>query len=187
MLILGIESSCDDMAVAVVKDGRYILSNIVSSQDAIHHKYGGIVPELASRRHLETVIPVIEEALNQAKATLDDIEAIGVTQGPGLVGSILVGLSFAKAVSYVKDIPFVGVNHITAHPMAAFLTPPAPPLTKGGRGGVGLQGPKAQRWQVLSDSEKTGWYLLRRIKSQSRRSRMSGYRFIKFMLHLPVH
>ncbi len=136
MLILGIESSCDDMAVAVVKDGRYILSNIVSSQDAIHHKYGGIVPELASRRHLETVIPVIEEALNQAKATLDDIEAIGVTQGPGLVGSILVGLSFAKAVSYVKDIPFVGVNHITAHPMAAFLTPPAPPLTKGGGGGV---------------------------------------------------
>lgn len=109
------------MAAAVVKDGRHILSNIVSSQDAIHHKYGGIVPELASRRHLETIIPVVEEALHQAKATLDDIEAIGVTQGPGLVGSILVGLSFAKAVSYVKGIPFVGVNHITAHPMAAFL------------------------------------------------------------------
>ncbi|MBI5875420.1 MAG: tRNA (adenosine(37)-N6)-threonylcarbamoyltransferase complex transferase subunit TsaD [Deltaproteobacteria bacterium] len=121
MLILGIESSCDDMAAAVVKDGRHILSNVVSSQDAIHHKYGGIVPELASRRHLETVIPVVEEALHQAKITLDEIDAIGVTQGPGLVGSILVGLSFAKAVSYVKDIPFVGVNHITAHPMAAFL------------------------------------------------------------------
>lgn len=121
MLILGIESSCDDMAAAVVKDGSLILSNVVSSQDAIHHKYGGIVPELASRRHLETVIPVAEEALHQAQTTLDDIEAIGVTQGPGLVGSILVGLSFAKAVSYVKDIPFVGVNHITAHPMAAFL------------------------------------------------------------------
>ncbi|MBI3754494.1 MAG: tRNA (adenosine(37)-N6)-threonylcarbamoyltransferase complex transferase subunit TsaD [Deltaproteobacteria bacterium] len=121
MLILGIESSCDDMAAAVVRDGRFILSSVVSSQDAIHHKYGGIVPELASRRHLETVIPVVEEALNHAKVTLDDIDAIGVTQGPGLVGSILVGLSFAKAVSYVKDIPFVGVNHITAHPMAVFL------------------------------------------------------------------
>ncbi|MBI5327638.1 MAG: tRNA (adenosine(37)-N6)-threonylcarbamoyltransferase complex transferase subunit TsaD [Deltaproteobacteria bacterium] len=121
MLILGIESSCDDMAAAVVKDGRYILSNVVSSQDEIHKKYGGIVPELASRRHLETVIPVVEEALNQAKVTLDDIDAIGVTQGPGLVGSILVGLSFAKAICYVKDMSFVGVNHITAHPMAVFL------------------------------------------------------------------
>ena len=121
MLILGIESSCDDMAAAVVRDGRYILSSVVSSQDAIHKKYGGIVPELASRRHIETVIPVVEEALNQARVTLDEIDAIGVTHGPGLVGSILVGLSFAKAVSYVKDIPFVGVNHITAHPMAVFL------------------------------------------------------------------
>ena len=121
MLILGIESSCDDMAAAVVRDGRYILSSVVSSQDAIHKKYGGIVPELASRRHLETVIPVVEEALEQAKATIDDIDAIGVTQGPGLVGSILIGLSFAKAVSYIKNIPFVGVNHIEAHPMAVFL------------------------------------------------------------------
>jgi N6-L-threonylcarbamoyladenine synthase len=121
MLILGIESSCDDMAAAVVKDGRFILSSIVSTQDVIHHKYGGIVPELASRRHLETVIPVVKEALEQAGATLDDIDAIGVTQGPGLVGSILIGLSFAKAIAYVKDIPFVGVNHIQAHPMAVFL------------------------------------------------------------------
>ena len=121
MLILGIESSCDDMAAAVVKDGRFILSSIVSTQDVIHHKYGGIVPELASRRHLETVIPVVKEALEQAGVTLDDIDAIGVTQGPGLVGSILIGLSFAKAIAYVKDIPFVGVNHIQAHPMAVFL------------------------------------------------------------------
>ena len=136
MLILGIESSCDDMAAAVVRDGRYILSSVVSSQDAIHKKYGGIVPELASRRHLETVIPVVEEALNQARVTLDEIDAIGVTHGPGLVGSILVGLSFAKSVAYVQDIPFVGVNHIEAHPMAVFLTPPAPPLLKGGSGGV---------------------------------------------------
>ncbi|MBI3399764.1 MAG: tRNA (adenosine(37)-N6)-threonylcarbamoyltransferase complex transferase subunit TsaD [Deltaproteobacteria bacterium] len=121
MLILGIESSCDDMAAAVVRDGRYVLSNVVSSQDAIHKKYGGIVPELASRRHLETVIPVVEDALRQAKVTIDDIDVIGVTQGPGLVGSILIGLSFAKAIAYVKDIPFVGVNHIVAHPMAVFL------------------------------------------------------------------
>ena len=121
MLILGIESSCDDMAAAVVKDGRFILSSIVSTQDVIHHKYGGIVPELASRRHLETIIPVVKEALEQAGVTLDDIDAIGVTQGPGLVGSILIGLSFAKAIAYVKDIPFVGVNHIQAHPMAVFL------------------------------------------------------------------
>lgn len=121
MLILGIESSCDDMAAAVVKDGRHILSNVVSSQDEIHHKYGGIVPELASRRHLETVIPVVEEALHQANFSLNDIDAIGVTQGPGLVGSILVGISFAKAIAYVKGIPFVGVNHIEAHPMAVFL------------------------------------------------------------------
>jgi len=138
MLILGIESSCDDMAAAVVRDGRYILSSVVSSQDAIHKKYGGIVPELASRRHIETVIPVVEEALNQARVTLDEIDAIGVTHGPGLVGSILVGLSFAKAVSYVKDIPFVGVNHITAHPMAVFLEkiPLNPPLLKGDTGGL---------------------------------------------------
>ncbi len=129
MLILGIESSCDDMAAAVVEDGRYILSNVVSSQDEIHHKYGGIVPELASRRHLETVIPVVEEALNQAGVSINDIDAIGVTQGPGLVGSILVGLSFAKAVAYVKGMPFVGVNHIEAHPLAVFLTPTIPPFT----------------------------------------------------------
>ena len=138
MLILGIESSCDDMAAAVVRDGRYILSSVVSSQDAIHKKYGGIVPELASRRHIETVIPVVEEALNQARVTLDEIDAIGVTQGPGLVGSILVGLSFAKSVAYVQDIPFVGVNHIEAHPMAVFLEkiPLNPPLLKGDTGGL---------------------------------------------------
>src|SRR3989344_5047060 len=138
MLILGIESSCDDMAAAVVKDGRFILSSIVSTQDVIHHKYGGIVPELASRRHLETVIPVVKEALEQAGVTLDDIDAIGVTHGPGLVGSILIGLSFAKAIAYVKDIPFVGVNHIQAQPMAVFLEkiPLNPPLLKGDTGGL---------------------------------------------------
>ena len=109
------------MAAAVVEDGRHILSSIVSSQDEIHHKYGGIVPELASRQHLKTIIPVVEEALSQARVSIDDIDAIGVTQGPGLVGSILIGLSFAKALAYVKGLPFVGVNHIEAHPMAVFL------------------------------------------------------------------
>ena len=109
------------MAAAVVKDARHILSNVVSSQDEIHYKYGGIVPELASRQHLKTVIPVVEEALNKAGVSINDIDAIGVTQGPGLVGSILVGLSFAKAVAYVKGMPFVGVNHIEAHPLSVFL------------------------------------------------------------------
>jgi len=121
MLILGIESSCDDMAAAVLKDGSHVLSSVISSQDDIHSLYGGIVPELASRRHIETVIPVVEEALKQASVTMDDIDAIGVTQGPGLVGSILVGLSFAKAVAYALGKPFVGVNHIEAHPLAVFL------------------------------------------------------------------
>ncbi len=121
MLILGIESSCDDTAAAVVEDGRRVLSSVVSSQDEIHSKFGGIVPELASRRHIESIIPVVEGALSGASATLDDIDGIAVTRGPGLVGSILIGLSFAKAVSFVKGVPFTGVNHIESHPLAAFL------------------------------------------------------------------
>ena len=121
MLILGIESSCDDTAVAVVEDGNRILSSIVSTQDDIHEKYGGIVPELASRRHIEMIIPVVETALKKAGVTKEDIDAIGVTKGPGLVGSLLIGLSFAKALSYTLKIPYVGVNHLEAHPLAAFL------------------------------------------------------------------
>jgi N6-L-threonylcarbamoyladenine synthase len=121
MLILGIESSCDDTAAAVVEDGRRVVSTVVASQDDVHNRYGGIVPELASRRHIEAVIPVVEEALARASARLGDMQGIAVTRGPGLVGSILVGLSFAKAVSYVGSIPLVPVNHIEAHPMAAFL------------------------------------------------------------------
>ncbi len=121
MLILGIESSCDDTAAAVVEDGRVVLSSIVSSQDSIHSRYGGIVPELASRRHIEAVIPVVEEALGAAGAAMDDIDGIAVTKGPGLVGSILIGLSFAKALAYAGDIPLTGVNHILAQPFAALL------------------------------------------------------------------
>ncbi|MFQ5465169.1 MAG: tRNA (adenosine(37)-N6)-threonylcarbamoyltransferase complex transferase subunit TsaD [Thermodesulfobacteriota bacterium] len=122
MLVLGIESSCDDMAAAVVEDGSRVLSSVVSSQDEIHALYGGVVPELASRRHIESVVPVVEESLKRAEVDLDAIDGIAVTQGPGLVGSILVGLSFAKSVSFAASIPFTGVNHITAHPLAAFLT-----------------------------------------------------------------
>jgi len=122
MLILGIESSCDDTAAAVVEDGALVRSSIVSSQDSIHAKYGGIVPELASRRHIEMIIPVVDEALAEAGAAINDIDGIAVTQGPGLVGSILVGLSFAKAVSLSTGIPLTGINHITAHTHAAFLS-----------------------------------------------------------------
>ncbi len=122
MLILGIESSCDDTAAAVVEDGAKVLSSIVSSQDELHARYGGVVPELASRSHIEAIIPVVDTALGGAGVTLDDIDAIAVTRGPGLVGSILVGLSFAKSVSYARAIPYTGVNHIAAHPLAVFLT-----------------------------------------------------------------
>ncbi len=121
MLILGIETSCDDTAAAVVEDGYRVLSSVVSSQDSVHARYGGVVPELASRRHIEEIIPVVAEALKRAGLELKDIEGISVTQGPGLVGSILVGLSFAKSVSYVRGLPLTGVNHIEAHAHAAFL------------------------------------------------------------------
>ncbi len=121
MLILGIDSSCDDMSAAVVEDGKKILSNVVSSQDEIHTKYGGIVPELAARRHIETVVPVVEEALGKAGVRLEDIEGIGVTQGPGLIVSLLIGLSYAKAISYAKDIPYVGINHLEGHIGSVFL------------------------------------------------------------------
>ena len=121
MLILGIESSCDDTGAAVVRDGTEVLSNVVSSQDSLHARYGGIVPELASRRHIETIIPVVEEALRGAEVTIDEIDGIGVTKGPGLIGSVLIGLNFAKAVSYVKKKPFAGVNHVEAHAFGCFL------------------------------------------------------------------
>ncbi|MBI5827636.1 MAG: tRNA (adenosine(37)-N6)-threonylcarbamoyltransferase complex transferase subunit TsaD [Deltaproteobacteria bacterium] len=121
MLILGIESSCDDTAASVVEDGRRVLSTIVASQDDIHGRYGGIVPELASRSHIEAVIPVVEGALEKAGVSLGSIDGVSVTQGPGLVGSILVGLSFAKAISFAANLPLTAVNHIESHPHAAFL------------------------------------------------------------------
>ena len=121
MLILGIESSCDETAAAVLRDGKTLLSNVINSQVAVHSPYGGVVPELASRQHLENIYPVVEAALRQAGVTLDDLDGLAVTQGPGLVGSLLIGLSFAKAISAVKGIPYVGVDHITGHLLSPFL------------------------------------------------------------------
>ena len=121
MRVLAIETSCDDTGAAVILDGRRILSNIVSSQVPIHQKYGGVVPELASRKHIESIVPIVSEALKRAGVTLKEIDGIAVTQGPGLVGSLLVGLSFAKSVAFASRLPFVGVNHIEAHLSAIFL------------------------------------------------------------------
>jgi N6-L-threonylcarbamoyladenine synthase len=126
MLILGIDTSCDDTSAAVVQDGRKIISNIVSSQSDIHTRYGGIVPELASRRHIEMIMPVVEEALKQAGVILPDLSAVAVCHGPGLIGSLLVGCSFAKAVCYGKNIPLVGVNHLEGHLLSPFLEEQAP-------------------------------------------------------------
>ncbi len=121
MLTLGIDTSCDDTAASVVLDGTKILSNIVSSQAYIHKKYGGIVPELASRRHIEMIVPVVEEALIAANITLGDIDFISVCYGPGLIGSLLVGCNFAKAVGYASKIPVVPVNHLEGHIFSVFL------------------------------------------------------------------
>jgi len=115
MLILGIESSCDDTCAAVLEDDRRVLSSVVASQEEVHAKYGGIVPELASRRHLECIIPTIREALERAECTLERIDAVAVTQGPGLIGSLLVGLSTAKAIAYARRVPLVPVHHLQGH------------------------------------------------------------------------
>ena len=126
MRVLAIETSCDDTGAAVILNGRKILSNIVSSQVPIHQKYGGVVPELASRKHIESIVPIVAEALKTAKVTLKEVDGIAVTQGPGLVGSLLVGLSFAKSIAFSKGLPFIGVNHIEAHLSAIFLEPEPP-------------------------------------------------------------
>ncbi len=123
MLILGIETSCDETAASVVKDGKEILSNVVYSQ-MVHNKYGGVVPELASREHIRTIVPVINTALDQAKVSSEKIAGVAITYGPGLVGSLLIGLSFAKALSYSLDVPLIGINHIEGHIFANFLEHP---------------------------------------------------------------
>jgi N6-L-threonylcarbamoyladenine synthase len=120
-IILGIDTSCDDTAAAIVGNGTRVLSNIVSNQTEIHEKYGGIVPELASRQHIEMIWPVVDEALNASGTKLGDLHGIAVCHGPGLIGSLLVGCSFAKALCYSTGIPFLGVNHLEGHVFSVFL------------------------------------------------------------------
>lgn len=121
MLILGIDTSCDDTAAAIVEDGRKTISNVVSSQDEIHRKYGGIVPELASRRHIELIWPVVSEAMRRVGVGFREISAVAVTNGPGMIGSLLVGVCFAKSISFVNSVPLVAVNHLEGHINAVFL------------------------------------------------------------------
>ena len=120
-LILGIESSCDETAAAVLKNGREVLSNIIYSQIDLHTVYGGVVPEIASRKHIEKVIPVVDKALQEANVTLSDLDAIAVTYGPGLVGPLLVGASAAKSISMASHVPLVGVHHIEGHISANYI------------------------------------------------------------------
>jgi len=122
-LVLGIETSCDETAAAVVRGGRAVLSNVVASQEHLHRRYGGVVPELASRRHLETILPVVDQALTDAGASLADLDAVAVTYGPGLLGSLLVGVAVAKSLCLARGRPLIGVNHLEGHLYANFLEP----------------------------------------------------------------
>jgi len=128
MQILGIETSCDETAAAVVVDGTRILSSVVASQIDVHHRYGGVVPELASRKHLEAIVPVVTEALDRAGVELNRLDGLAVTQGPGLIGSLLVGFSYAKALAYALQLPWIGVNHLEGHIHSVFLQPSPPPF-----------------------------------------------------------
>jgi N6-L-threonylcarbamoyladenine synthase len=130
MITLGIDTSCDDTCAAIVEDGKRVLSNIVSSQATVHHKYGGVVPELASREHISNIIHVVGEALERAGVEDKELDAIAVTCGPGLVGALLVGIYFAKAFSFAHHIPLVGVNHLEGHILSIFLEerPPSFPF-----------------------------------------------------------
>ena len=121
---LGIESSCDETSVAIVKNGREVLSNVIDTQIPIHEKYGGVVPEIASRNHIEAISRVMKKALKDADMKLEQIDAITPTYGPGLVGALLVGVSYAKALAFARDIPLVGVNHIQGHIAANYITYP---------------------------------------------------------------
>ena len=124
MLILGIETSCDETAAAIVDGTLEVLSNVIATQIPVHARYGGVVPELASRNHAEAILPVIEEALSVANVTMEDISGIAVTQGPGLIGSLLVGLQTAKAIAFTRNIPLIGVDHVEAHITAPMLKAP---------------------------------------------------------------
>ena len=124
IVILGIESSCDETSVAVVKNGREGLSNVINSQIKIHEEYGGVVPEIASRCHVEVINQIMKQALKEANLSLEEIDAIAVTQGPGLVGALLVGVSYAKGLSFAVQKPLIAVNHIAGHVSANYLTHP---------------------------------------------------------------
>jgi N6-L-threonylcarbamoyladenine synthase len=128
MLVLGLESSCDETAAAVVDGGRRALSDVVSSQVEMHARYGGVVPELASRAHVVNMVPVVEQALAEAGVGLDDIGGVAVTQGPGLIGALLVAVQMGKAIAYARHLPFVGVHHLEGHLSAVRLEPEPPPL-----------------------------------------------------------
>ena len=121
MIILGIESSCDETSIAILRDGKDILTNKISSQIEIHKEYGGVVPEIASRQHIKNIAAILDEALEEAKITLDDVDYIAVTYAPGLIGALLVGVSFAKGLSYAHNIPIIPVHHIKGHMYANFL------------------------------------------------------------------
>ncbi len=122
IIILGIESSCDETSVSIVKNGREVLSNVINTQISIHELYGGVVPEIASRNHVENISPVMKEALKEANIKINDIDAVACTYGPGLVGALLVGVSYAKALSYAANKPLIGVNHIQGHIAANYIT-----------------------------------------------------------------
>lgn len=135
MKVLGIETSCDETAAAVVEDGRRLLANVIASQAALHSRYGGVVPEVASRQHLEAVLPVVQAAMDEAGCAWRELDAVAVTKGPGLVGALLVGVNAAKAIAYGRDLPLIGVNHLEAHLYANWIdergggeTPPFPLL-----------------------------------------------------------
>lgn len=122
MKILGIESSCDETAAAIVEDGHIVLSSIIASQAEMHAKYGGVVPELASRKHIESIVSVVEEAIREAGIDMSEIDAVAATQGPGLVGALLTGFSFARAFAWARRLPFIGVDHLEGHMLSVFLT-----------------------------------------------------------------
>jgi N6-L-threonylcarbamoyladenine synthase len=127
MLVLGLESSCDETAAAVVEDGTRVRSDVVATQIKVHQQYGGVVPELASRHHVLSIVPVLRAALGEAGVTLADIDGIAVTSGPGLVGALLVAVQAAKSIAYARRMPMVGVNHLEGHLTAVYLDPPEPP------------------------------------------------------------
>ena len=158
MLVLGIETSCDETAAAVVEDGKRMLSNVVASQIDIHSRFGGVVPELASRKHIQNIVPVILQALSCAGITLDAVDGIAVTQGPGLVGSLLVGISVAKSLAYTRELPIVGVNHLEGHIYSNFLEhadlePPFMSLVvSGGHTDLVYVGPGKRQYEKLGQT-----------------------------------